>query len=499
MDFIILNNEAPSIISRLTVNRQLNKLTFKQVGKLFAVFLCGIFVIACSSSSNPDSAQPMTGALKPAANNSTDNTNNTAGESALDDTVDLSDTATPGNAAGASDMATPSNTADTSGTANPTDTATGVPDSSTMVPDPLVQNFTLVKFDITVPAYQSDALQVNVTWGDKQLTASWIGDESWTASGDFPINTEQLLSISFHDNNGAITLGTIERRFATGSNSAQDVSIGADEFDTERWDDDSDGMSNFAELTLGADPLDSASPGEVGDINVQDAVHIDYFNWSSPAAAYYEPEIKSLELPADVHETVFVDNLPVTSENTATDIVLSVDGNGTYSKIYDFFIALDMPFNRTSSATRSSQEGTVIWSGTESFSGSSGYYGAVDHVFETASSVDGRTLVQQGSGTVTLRRGSSANRANIIRYNYSLVVNLDSMDAQDMCSILHGTAYHSFERHIESDEFIEFTVNRSPSDESWAWSNTVDGAATSGEAKEVSNRLYCDYLINQAN
>ena len=39
------------------------------------------------------------------------------------------------------------------------------------VPDPLVQNRTQVEFGITVPAYQSNALQVRLTWGDTDVTA----------------------------------------------------------------------------------------------------------------------------------------------------------------------------------------------------------------------------------------------------------------------------------------------------------------------------------------
>ena len=51
-----------------------------------------------------------------------------------------------------------------------------------VVPDPLIENSTRVDFDIQVPALVSDALQVRVTWGEKEITAAWVGDEFWSVS-----------------------------------------------------------------------------------------------------------------------------------------------------------------------------------------------------------------------------------------------------------------------------------------------------------------------------
>ena len=129
------------------------------------------------------------------------------------------------------------------------------PDLTPVIPDPMVQNLTVVDFEITVPAYVSDALQVRIAWGDRDFTAAWVGDEFWSASGELPTDRLQPLVVTFYDDNGGIELGTFERDYRTGSNASESVVITADQFDTERWDRDDDGVSNIAELIAGTDAL----------------------------------------------------------------------------------------------------------------------------------------------------------------------------------------------------------------------------------------------------
>lgn len=113
---------------------------------------------------------------------------------------------------------------------------------------------TRVNFDITVPVYVSNALQVRLVWGDVDTTAVWNNDELWTASVDFPVSTTNQLVVTFNDDNGAITLGSFERSFTTGANQSQSLQIAANEFDTDRWDSDDDGVSNLSELITGSNP-----------------------------------------------------------------------------------------------------------------------------------------------------------------------------------------------------------------------------------------------------
>jgi len=137
---------------------------------------------------------------------------------------------------------------DASTITNDSNTASTLNDANAVAPDPIAQNTTRVNFEIQVPAYQSNNLQVRLTWGDKTIMADWLGDEYWSASDDFPTDSEQLLIARFYEENGDITLGSFESVFKTGTNASMSYQITADQFDTNRWDSDGDGVSNLDEL-----------------------------------------------------------------------------------------------------------------------------------------------------------------------------------------------------------------------------------------------------------
>ena len=140
-------------------------------------------------------------------------------------------------------------------------------------PPPVDTAMVQVNFDITVPFIVSNALKVDVVWGDTTLTAAWLIDESWGVSGELAANTEQPLSVTFFDDNGAVTLASFETSFRTGSAEVQDYQVAADQFDSERWDSDSDGTSNLEELRVGRDPFivdttDPTGPTQVPGLNI---------------------------------------------------------------------------------------------------------------------------------------------------------------------------------------------------------------------------------------
>jgi len=200
----------------------------------YLLLIVMLFFSGCSSSSDSSSV----GSQSSSEMNATNGGDGVAADD--NNAVDDNNAADDNNVAGANDIED-NNTGDT-----PTGQLEAEESSTTRV-----------NFDITVPAYVSDALQVRVVWGGIDTTAIWNRDELWTASIDFPINTENQLVVTFSDDNGAITLGSFERSFTTGANQSETLQITADEFDTDRWDSDGDGVSNLSESISGTNPLSS--------------------------------------------------------------------------------------------------------------------------------------------------------------------------------------------------------------------------------------------------
>ena len=355
------------------------------------------------------------------------------------------------------------------------------------VPDPLVQNRTQVEFGITVPAYQSDALQVRLTWGDTDVTARWIGDEFWSTSLDLPTDTEHTLTVTFFDNNGDIELASFVDEYRTGSNAAEMFNIAVEQFNSEQWDTDEDGVSNLEELSLGTDPLNA------DNINQEDDLFVVGFSFIADGPAmYYEPEIKPLGFPANINDRQFVDDLPFTSETTVTNIDLDALGNGTYSQTYQLTRAQDITLVESSTGSRRVQNDTVSWSGIFSFSGRLDFYGTGERTFETDNTVVGSSLVQNGSGNSLLRRSVSSTE-DVVDYNYSLTLDLDTKDESGTCLILHGTYFYSFEDNIIGTLSREFTMTRNSAEERWNWSHTENGMTSTGSVRAIDNRLYCDF------
>jgi len=194
------------------------------------------FVIACSGSgSGTDNSQSESASGTANSDDVNANTNNDSDSNTLDD--DAVDTG--GETQTTTQVTQPEN-------ANTTGSNSTEP--SPAIPDPITQNTIRVNFEIEVPAYQSNGLQVILVWGEKSITASWIGDEFWNAADDFPTDTEQLLSVTFYDANGEITLASFETLFKTGTNESMTYQITADQFDSERWDSNANGVSNLDEL-----------------------------------------------------------------------------------------------------------------------------------------------------------------------------------------------------------------------------------------------------------
>jgi len=140
------------------------------------------------------------------------------------------------------------------------------------MPGDMTSISTEVTFDITVPKYVSNELLVKLSWGNEDMTASWVADESWAITRILPVRTENELTVTFFDENGKIRLAKYVAPFVTGSDSSQTVNVTASQFDT-AFDDDADGVSNLAELNAGSDPRDSSSVAQAATGGLPDVAN----------------------------------------------------------------------------------------------------------------------------------------------------------------------------------------------------------------------------------
>ena len=361
--------------------------------------------------------------------------------------------------------------------------------------DPLT---TQVNFDITVPAYSSNALQVRLVWGTEDLSASWVGDEFWSASADLPMATESSLIVTFYDDNGDLVLGTYEAAYTTGSSDAESYQITADQFNTRDVDDDSDGLSNYAEVTAGTNPLVSES--NLPDIIFSDTVYANLY--ISPdvldSMSFYEEEILTLDFPINVQEESIDDNRPYNYVSLTRDINITADGVGTYDRQYYEKPGLDAPYSTSSTGTRSRQGDTVTWSGADWRDSSTVFYdGYVLVEFETSNTANERQLTQKSSGTRIGAQDRYDDVDNTTIYDFNIVLDLDSMDTENTCAVLHGvlsTSYEYFDLDTSSDTLREITLSRSSATDNWVWTRSIDGVLDArGEASAFNQRFYCNF------
>lgn len=377
-------------------------------------------------------------------------------------------------------------------------TNTDSEDSTLIVSVPDTPITTQVDFQIVVPVYQSNALQVRMVWGEKDVKATWVGDELWTISESFQMDMEHLLTVTFYDDNGDVVLASYEANYKTGFNDAESYFITADQFDTTRSDDDGDGLSNIAELIAGSDPFaDESDLLETVAVDVTTSANFWFSAESQNIPTYYDAELLTLTLPIDINEEVFVDNLPYQSDTKKKQIAISADGNGTYTKSHEIIYGQDAPFRESSVGTRSRDGDTVEWSGTQLFQSSAvRYNGYVKEEFETSNTIGEQTLVHNSNGTITRKEASYESKGNITIYNYAIVLDLDSMDSDNTCAVLTGNFSQTFEQQVDDPRLLDQTVSRSSPDDNWVWISNDNGEISKGEAIEINKRFYCNFLLN---
>jgi len=235
--------------------------------------------------------------------------------------------------------------------------------ASAVAEDPLPQNMIPVTFEITVPFYLSNELRVELVWGEINLTAMWVSGQIWTATGEFPTETEHLLTITFYDKNGAVELARYQQKYRVGSNASESVRIAAEQFDASQFDSDADGVNNLVELNAGTNPFaDEDSLLEIADSfalnnfgsqysrisvsqNFESLIHQD-----RPYVDTYETDGRVYVATGYYYKTLF----------GKFRINIDVDGNGTLE------VNSDEPPRRflpMLSATRINSGSSISWTG----------------------------------------------------------------------------------------------------------------------------------------
>lgn len=356
--------------------------------------------------------------------------------------------------------------------------------SEPAVPDPETQNFTRINFNITVPTYQSNELKVQVTWDDIVVDANWVGDENWSAHASFPTNTEHELVITFFDANGALTLGQYVSLFTTGTNESEFYQVSAEQFSTESWDQDNDGLSNLAELLVGTNPL-------VNEDALLDLRDTYFVNSIIPVSEYYE-----LRVPESRPYFEYSEEFPTTDFYTdRTTHVISINinqlGTGSFSDRYRFAGAANRDITIINQeASRTKTENSIVWGGTYERSNSgSGVANDISFSIETKKT-DQTTFLQTGH---IEREETGVSNGIVQSLSYSLAGSVGSETT--LCEPTTGTVTNNT-RYIHSNlPHTVATISKTADDSYWAVSvATPDGEILENySVRTLSANFYCSF------
>jgi len=293
-------------------------------------------------------------------------------------------------------------------------------ETSSVVPDPLIRNSTQVDFNISVPVYQSNALQVRVVWGEFNSSLAWVGDELWSLSTELPTNTEHPLIITFSDNNGSIELGSFEQTYKTGTNAAETVQVRADQFDTARWDTDADGVSNLVELLAGNNPLVDESLS----LDIRESLGFDTqrtVSLISERSELFEVFIPDERPYFEDEQTVTPHEFPnwgTLFDRTTFTIDIDATGNGTFT---DFERIEHDPGDHTTvsmEGTRTKSDTSIQWSGSSFRFSRQAACNPFDDEFSFEISTTDADLI--GLDGVQMHRGNCSSLDDNLDISYSI-------------------------------------------------------------------------------
>ncbi len=344
-------------------------------------------------------------------------------------------------------------------------------DASPIVADPTTTNpitpsLVRVDFEINVPAYVSNSLKVDLAWGEQAIPVQWVGDELWSASGDLLSNTENLLIVTFFDDNGAITLGKVETSFKTGLNSVQSLQISAEQFDTSAWDSDNDGISNLDESIAGTNPLlDESALLEVReslDFSVIGIYSINSYEARIPEQRpYFEHKDESANCCSTSIATIDIDE----------------SGTGSYFTESVHTVSFDTTTSRQT-GTRTTTDNSITWDGTSYWYNSGAAVGNNSEFNYTTTLLEGSQRSIVGSIQINSQGRSDPDDSYI---EFSLFG--DVIEGTQRCAPVSGTVSREYYRRRNSDGNTIITASKATSDRYWRvdsiirnWNESIEEA-----------------------
>lgn len=346
--------------------------------------------------------------------------------------------------------------------------------NSPVVADPLIQNTVPVTFDINVPFYLSNELQVKLVWGDINITAIWVVGQLWSATGEFPTETEHPLTITFYDNNGAVELARYNQPYRVSPNStvSEHVYISAEQFDANQFDSDGDGVNNLAELNVGTDPFDQDSLLILSDALALSISRSQYSRIS--ASQTFESHIQQDRPYVDMYEIKRREELPTGEykyNNLYGNFRINIDSDGNGSLDVDSDEAVTY-YGPRLSATRINSGSSITW--TAEHSQYDGDYAHRENITNTVSVVDEnlRSFVQEATG----------HNNGTFRFSWMSSANLTGrlIEGTSLCKPVAGTFTETRQtNYIDlSDKTIVTTASKKIDDPYWKVVTTDTNSGT---------------------
>ena len=365
----------------------------------------------------------------------------------------------------------------------PSDDANGQDNTSQQGTDPLIQNTTTITFDITVPAYQSNELKIEVLWQEISLVAQWVGDEHWQATGEFPTATEGPLSITFYDKNGALELAVFKQTFQTGINAGETVQVIADQFDRTPFDNDADGTNNLDELLAGSDPL-----------AVEPKILPIRFNYRGEAHGILLPKYEASARgprPYSFDEVVPLGSYALAPTLvSSTSIAIDEFGNGSrFNKVQYMNSSNIARYHEEQNATRTFSGSSVVWEGSDYLFNVNSEYSRDIHFAVEASRVDSQSMRVEATFELDFLNESRAGDYQNTVYNLVVIASPDPKQ----CLPDRGT-YNVTWGNSSEGETRSTTLTKNAGDEYWHVVTTLNGSTTDEYLTSwIDMKVFCQY------